>query len=188
MITNLRIHTFTGKQVDPLNLQPEDIYIEDIAHSLAKQCRFGGHVKTFYSVAEHSYRMSYAVSKPLALCALLHDASEAYLIDLPRPVKRALPSFVELEESIQEVISRKFKIPYPFPEEIHEVDTIMAVSEADILLEGGLRDWAPDIASKSNPNMFVDSLNYFSQSKSYFSTLSSLFLARFHDLNQTPIL
>jgi uncharacterized protein len=82
------IQTYTGKQFWPLSPLPEDIVIEDIAHALSMQCRFGGHVRTFYSVAQHSVHVSLLVEPQYALWGLLHDAAEAYLVDLPRPIKK----------------------------------------------------------------------------------------------------
>lgn len=107
------IRTFSGKLVDPINLTPDDICIEDIAHALSNQCRFSGHVRRFYSVAEHSVRVMKKCSvDPLA--ALLHDASEAYLVDLPRPLKHH-PKFEfyrDVEMTVTEVICSRFDIPW----------------------------------------------------------------------------
>lgn len=86
------LQTHTGVHFYPLDPRPEEIDITDIAHSLALQCRWAGHVKQHYSVAEHCVRVSRIVPKEDALWALLHDAAEAYLIDLPRPLKN-LPEF-----------------------------------------------------------------------------------------------
>lgn len=85
--------TYTGKHIDLLDPKPEDIDIHDIAHSLSMQCRYNGHTPEFYSVAQHSLEVSYAVSaKPSALAGLMHDAHEAYAGDIVRPVK----SFLEM--------------------------------------------------------------------------------------------
>ena len=91
------IQTYTGKKFFPLKPNPADICIEDIAHSLSMQCRFAGHSKQFYSVAQHCNAMvncwfPHPEQRELAKYALLHDASEAYLTDIPRPLKH-LPEF-----------------------------------------------------------------------------------------------
>ena len=82
------IQTMSGVIFYPLDPRPEEIRIEDIAHALSHQCRFAGHCREFYSVAEHSVRVSRELPQEFMLWGLLHDASEAYLVDLPRPIKR----------------------------------------------------------------------------------------------------
>ena len=83
------MQTASGGQFWPIDPRVEEVFIWDIAHSLSNQCRFAGHCRTFYSVAEHSVRVSQIVPEDEMLAALLHDAAEAYLVDLPRPVKRS---------------------------------------------------------------------------------------------------
>ena len=92
------IGTFSGLRFWPLDPNPEKILIADIAHALAHQCRFGGHASKFYSVAEHSVHVSKLCLPEHALWGLLHDASEAYLVDLPRPLK-LLPEFAPYREA-----------------------------------------------------------------------------------------
>lgn len=104
------IRTYSGRYVDPLNLDPTQIDIIDIAHALSNQCRFGGHTQTFYSVAEHSVMVSVHPSIPdeLRLAALLHDASEAYLVDIPTPIKHRLPQYMAAEEHAMRAIMNAF--------------------------------------------------------------------------------
>lgn len=126
------IATFSGRVINPLDPDPTAIVIEDIAHALGNNCRFTGHVKRFYSVAEHCVRCSYIVSEELALTALLHDASEAYLSDIARPVK-AQPEFGDVykkyEGQLEEVIAAVFGLSFPFPPEIKEADTVLLRTE-----------------------------------------------------------
>ena len=87
------LQTYTGKKAEPLELRHAQVCIEDIAHALSNICRFGGHTRRFYSVAEHSVRMADELwagrgTGMLSLAALLHDAPEAYLGDIPAPLKR----------------------------------------------------------------------------------------------------
>ncbi|MCC6328947.1 MAG: phosphohydrolase [Acidobacteria bacterium] len=108
------IQTYTGKKFYPLEPDPDQICIEDIAHSLAMLCRYNGHTKQFYSVAQHCVILSqkFFNSRHMRLAALLHDASEAYLSDLPRPLKH-LPQFAfyrEAEDQLQSMILQKFNI------------------------------------------------------------------------------
>ncbi|MBF0164542.1 MAG: phosphohydrolase [Magnetococcales bacterium] len=102
------IQTYTGRQFWPLDGRPEEVEIEDIAHSLGMLCRFNGHCRRFYSVAEHSVWVSRLVEEPDARWGLLHDAAEAYLSDLPKPLKRVLPDFDPWEERLLGVIAVRF--------------------------------------------------------------------------------
>ena len=78
----------------PLEPRLDEVYIEDLAYGLANECRFGNQLDEFYSVAEHSYLLSYMVPKPMAKWALIHDTPEAYMSDIPKPIK-TLPEFEE---------------------------------------------------------------------------------------------
>ncbi len=106
------IQTYTGRKFFPLDPDPEMICIEDIAHSLSQLCRYNGHSKIFYSVAQHSLVLSRELCSgwQYALMALLHDASEAYLSDLPRPLKMH-PQFAfyrKAESRLQSMIYDRF--------------------------------------------------------------------------------
>lgn len=107
--------TYSGRYVDLNNLTVDDIYLEDIAHSISNLCRYNGHTKKFYSVAEHSVRLArYATNKcgdqQLARALLLHDATEAYVGDIIYHLKGCFPEFIALEDKIGEVINNKFNI------------------------------------------------------------------------------
>lgn len=106
------IQTYTGKRFYPLEPDADLICIKDIAHSLSMQCRFNGHTAKFYSVAEHSVKLSreFFCGWHYKLAALLHDASEAYLSDIPRPIKHE-PSmwfYRVAEKNLQTMIFDKF--------------------------------------------------------------------------------
>lgn len=114
--------TFSGKVVDLFNPDPETIYLEDIAHSLSHICRWGGHTKSFYSVAEHCIRVSLRVPKGKKLTALFHDCEEAYWGDLIRPLKMLLPvETVTKIVAFRQVVFDKFGV-LPIDEEINEAD------------------------------------------------------------------
>src|SRR5574341_694227 len=81
------IHTHSGRWVNPLDLQPEDVCIEDICHALSNQCRWSGHTREFYSVGQHCVLASRIVAKPFKFDALLHDGAEGYLQDMAKPLK-----------------------------------------------------------------------------------------------------
>ena len=131
------IQTFTGKKFFPLEPEIEDICIQDIAHSLSMQCRFAGHSKEFYSVAQHCNAVVHCwfphpEQKELAKYALLHDASEAYLTDIPRPLKY-LPEFSfyrNAEKRLQKMIYVKFGLNPIEPEEVKKADREILCEEA----------------------------------------------------------
>ena len=138
-VTDSSIHTFTGRFVNPLDLQPEDVDICDIAHALANQCRFSGHVKKFYSVADHSLICSKLVDPEFALDALLHDAAEAYLQDMARPLKhdpRFGQAYRGAEKRAEKVIAEVFGTTFPILAEIYVADNIALVTEARDLMHG----------------------------------------------------
>lgn len=139
------IETASGKEYWFLDSDnQENICIEDIAAALSKCCRFTGHTKKFYSVAEHSFFVSLLVPDNLKLAALLHDASEAYLSDIASPVKQLLPEYKILEEKIMSQIASKFKLPNHFwiLPEIKEADKKQLHKEAKTLLSKA--SWAKD--------------------------------------------
>lgn len=99
----------SGRAVFPLDPRPDEIEIDDIAHALSRQCRYGGHILAeWYSVAEHCYILSHAVPQEHAFSALMHDAAETYLQDIVRPVKKSLDGYLEIEEGLERVIFKKF--------------------------------------------------------------------------------
>ena len=123
------ILTSTGKWFDILTPNPSFIDLRDIASALSKLCRFGGHCKQFYSVAEHSLLVAKMMrqrnrnSSILIRWALLHDASEAYVVDIPRPAKRQLSEYMKIEDKIQRTIAERYGLPWPMPHEVHEADS-----------------------------------------------------------------
>lgn len=123
----------------------EEVQIEDIAHGLSLQCRYAGHCKRFYSVAEHSVLVSYLVRPENALYGLLHDASEAYISDIPSPFKSLLPDYHSLEENVQSRILNKFNLLSGYTEEvrhdIHENDMALLICEAKMLVASGGKNW-----------------------------------------------
>lgn len=136
--------TFTGRTFYPLDPRPEDICIEDIAHSLALKCRFGGHCLRFYSVAEHSVNVSRYLPDPLKQWGLMHDAGEAYLCDIIRPIKSLFPAAVEMEAVIMECVARKFDLPPLTPQDkakLKRIDNGMLLTEARDLMATPERRW-----------------------------------------------
>ena len=102
------MQTFTGRQFWPLDPRAAEISIEDVAHSLAMQCRYAGHALRFYSVAEHSVLVSRSLPEPFKLWGLLHDAAEAYVLDVIRPIKGSLAGYAEIEDRITFEVAKRF--------------------------------------------------------------------------------
>lgn len=107
------ITTYTGKHFDPTQPEQELICIDDIAHALSLLCRGNGHVRTFFSVGQHCIlcakeALSRGLSDRLALAALLHDASECYMSDVPRSFKKNLPEYQQQEKKLLDIIYIKY--------------------------------------------------------------------------------
>ncbi len=130
------MQTFRGGQFWPLDPDPAAIDIVDIAHSLSMQCRYAGHCIRYYSVAEHSVHIANhlrLIGAPVSIqmWGLLHDASEAYLVDVPRPLKPFLPGYREAERRVMAAIALRFALnPSSEPAEVKEADSRILVDEA----------------------------------------------------------
>jgi hypothetical protein len=137
------ILTYTGKRFKPLDPNPADIDPLDIAHATANQCRYTGHTKYFYSVAYHSciihdYLEKNGESREVCLWGLLHDASEAYLLDLAAPLKHHPDGFgekfLEREEAIEHAVAARFGLSMPIPPEVKDIDIQLRTTEMQQLL------------------------------------------------------
>jgi uncharacterized protein len=130
------IQTYTGRRFNSTNPVPEAININDIAHALSMQCRFSGHVKSFYSVAQHCVLVSYICDRDDALAGLLHDASEAYLVDIPRPIKKSgkFDNYLEFEVRMEKAIAERFGVPDKMPESVRIADDLLLATEARDLM------------------------------------------------------
>lgn len=130
------LQTFTGRQFWPLDPDDEQIDIADIAHALSMQCRFGGHCLRFYSVAEHSVHVARFLARfgedpETQLWGLLHDAAEAYVVDLPRPLKRSLPEYERIEARLLRAIAARFDLAgVSVPNAVKDVDRAILSDEA----------------------------------------------------------
>lgn len=115
-------YTASGRKIDVCKITPDDIEIADIARSLSRICRFAGHTLRFYSVAQHSLLVSQCLPAQFALDGLLHDAAEAYVSDVPKPVKRLFKAYSKLEEEVYKAIATKFALPSKIREEVLYAD------------------------------------------------------------------
>jgi hypothetical protein len=133
------ITTYTGRKIDPLDPNPDDINLLDICHSLSNLCRFVGHVREFYSVGEHSCRVHDILPPELKLKGILHDASEGYFCDLANPLKVTpeMSFFREVEKNLMNVIYTKFGLDTDEPEELHWADKTMGSTEQRELMPAG---------------------------------------------------
>lgn len=181
---NNKIVTYTGKVFDLLNPKPEMVCIEDIAHSLAYQCRYAGHTRKFYSVAQHCILMADNPDLPGdPLQKLLHDAAETYIGDMAKPWKnllwatynpehRGLCRVGVFENEIQEVIGIALGVDLAYSAEVKESDLRMMATEIRDLMPGFLlgydwgigksepvkeiiKCWHPEVAERVFLNMYA---------------------------------
>jgi 5'-deoxynucleotidase YfbR-like HD superfamily hydrolase len=143
------IETFSGRTFAPLHPNFADVRIEDVAHALSNQCRYSGHCRFHYSVAEHSVRVAELLAAEgedtvTQLWGLLHDASEAYLVDLPTPLKLD-PLFASVyrraERRLMRAVCKRFSLPEREPAAVREADRRMLATEVRDLMHGDRDYW-----------------------------------------------
>jgi hypothetical protein len=115
--------------------------IQDIAHGLSNVCRFAGQCRVFYSVAEHSVLVS-EVATGYEYQALMHDAAEAFIGDITRPLKQLLPEYRRIEAEIERAVFARFGVPTPIPQEVKRADLSVLAAEQAQLLSPGADGWA----------------------------------------------
>lgn len=164
------IQTFTGKRFDPLNATVDDVCIEDIAHALGMICRYGGHSQWFYSVAEHSVLVS-QLCETYPLDGLMHDATEAYIGDVCRPIKPLLGDYKIIEANLHSIIAAKFGVCEVIPDEVNTIDFNILANEKKVCMQYYL-DW--HYVGELIPNVELKFLNPIKA--------EAAFLQRFHEL------
>lgn len=138
-----------GQAFDYLEPEKTTITLFNISHGLSHVCRYAGQCRWFYSVAEHSVHVSRLVPPEMALMALVHDASEAFLGDVTTPLKKKLPFYREVEHRLEAHIARSFGLAFPFPPEIKQADLAAFACEQPKIMFGpvpagyGRRDLPP---------------------------------------------
>lgn len=142
------IETYLGERFQPLAPNPASIFIEDIAHALSNQCRFSGHTREFYSVAQHSVLVSelleeWGEDEDVCLWGLMHDASEGYLVDLPTPLKQAEfgNDYRFAEKHLMRIICLRFGMTTMEPERVRVADAVMLATEARDLMPFKKEHW-----------------------------------------------
>lgn len=139
---NSKIETHTGRLVDPFAMSADGVNVTDIAHALSNICRYGGHCSRHYSVAEHSLYVARWLEREgkscdVVLAGLMHDASEAYLGDIPNPIKRSkqFKDVREADKTLMFVIAEVIGFPWPC-EDVDEADFAVFACEAQVLTNG----------------------------------------------------
>lgn len=140
----------SGKLFDLLDPHGSDFGIEDIAHGLAHVCRYTGQCRHFYSVAEHSILVSDVV-REFAYEALLHDAAEAFIGDVTRPLKQLLPDFKRIEANIEAAIIQRFGMDPRYREVVKQADLRVLAAEQSQIMGPGCADWASAAGIKPAP-------------------------------------
>lgn len=137
------IMTASGRRLHLSRPQVADITIEDIALGLSRQFRFNGHSSKAFTVAQHSVMVSYMVCEKSALQGLLHDAPEAYIGDLPSPLKELCPDYQRIEQRLNLTIMKRFGLPERHAPEVKYADMIMLATEKRDLMPQAAGDYWP---------------------------------------------
>jgi hypothetical protein len=140
------IATFSGGKYYPMGPCQERLNIVDIAHALARICRYNGQVTKFWSVAAHSVEIARRAgeagfSAPYIATALMHDASEAYLMDVPKPIKPLFLNYKEWESNLEYVIAQHYGLVFPHPQEVKQLDQEILLDEIYAFHQPGSAAW-----------------------------------------------
>lgn len=172
------IQTRKGTKFDLLSPDPATLDIEEIAHSLSLLCRFTGHTRRFMSVAQHSVIVSELTSPESAFDGLMHDATEAYVGDVSRPLKRLLPDYKKIEDGVAAAISLRFGVSDPLPEAVKVADNVSLLWERRDLMSTPPESWSEETVLAMVPDQTLDPWPS--------EYAAAVFLRKFHELGGRP--
>lgn len=165
------MQTVSGRQFWPMDPRPEEVFLYDIAVGLSNECRYAGQVEDHYSVAQHSFYVSYQVPPEHAFAGLMHDSPEAYCKDVHRPIKRHLAGYGAIEARIWHAIAPRFNLPMELPECVHLADDAVLLAEKEQLHVVAPAPWnVPGIAAPIHIELWTP------------RQAREAFLQRFHEL------
>ena len=148
--------TYTDRVIHPLDPSPGEISIFDVTHSLSQVCRFLGHTREFYSVAQHSVLVSGLVPREDALWGLLHDAGEAYICDLPAPIKHdpSMEGYRLAEDRLMAAVCERYGLPPQMPQSVKLADRLLLATEfRDVTTVDDL-EWIAQVCGVAPPPGF----------------------------------
>ncbi len=174
------IRTFSGDPFYPLDAEPSDIRIEDIAHTLSRLCRWNGHLPGFYSVGLHSIHVSFMVEPEHARAALLHDASEGLgLSDIAKPVKLDMPEYQIIEHRLMKTIADALNFEFPFHEQVKQADAAALFLEHQYFFP----DHPGDVPHVNPPIKWYWDFSKMADYRRFdFDSVEHTFLSRYHQL------
>ena len=136
------MRTRSGGRFYPANPRPEDMNILDLASGIARECRYGGQMEGFYSVAEHSLLVARVLPDHLKLQGLMHDAPEGLIRDMTRPNKRLLADYAELEDRVWRAVAARFGLPYELDPLVKQADNDVLLAERAQLFPDDTDEWS----------------------------------------------